>query len=116
MGVGARAWGPRCFQTIGSQPASLVTLGLQVNCLACAWDFCIVPQVFLKRASLCRKAEMLGREEWRWQHWKVAQLLGDLRRCKEQRGRHGGLGLSSECLELFLLKPPSWGDAWSVLS
>lgn len=39
MGVGGRAWGPRCFQTIGSQPASLVTLGLQVNCLACAWDF-----------------------------------------------------------------------------
>lgn len=55
MGVGRWDRGPDVFQTVGSQPASLVTLGPKVNCLACAWDFCFVHQVFIKQGIPVQK-------------------------------------------------------------
>lgn len=54
-GWGAGPGGPDVFHTVGSQSGSLVTLGLQVNCLACAWDLCIAYQVFLKRGIPVQK-------------------------------------------------------------
>lgn len=59
-GWGAGPGGPDVFQTSESQPTSLVTLVPQVNCLACAQDFCFVYQVFLKRGISVQKAG--GRE------------------------------------------------------
>lgn len=49
MGVGCRPRGPRCFPNRRIPARQHVTLAPQVNCLACAWDFCFVYQVFLKR-------------------------------------------------------------------